>query len=166
QVQNGGGFGGKEDITVQGHASLFAYLLKKPVRVHLTRDESLIMHPKRHPVHMEISLACDRNGKFTAVRLHAVGDTGAYASVGTKVMERVVGTPQAVMQYPRWISVPSPFIQTIFRQEPCAASACPRWYSPWRAAWMNYAAWEASTAGNCALTMLWMRVVRRRQDRC
>jgi len=91
QVQNGGGFGGKEDITVQGHASLFAYLLKKPVRVHLTRDESLIMHPKRHPVYMEISLACDRNGKFTAVRLHAVGDTGAYASVGTKVMERVVG---------------------------------------------------------------------------
>ncbi len=91
QVQNGGGFGGKEDITVQGHASLFAYLLKKPVRVHLIRDESLIMHPKRHPVHMEISLACNRNGKFTAVRLHAVGDTGAYASVGTKVMERVVG---------------------------------------------------------------------------
>jgi CO/xanthine dehydrogenase Mo-binding subunit len=91
QVQNGGGFGGKEDITVQGHASLFAYLLKKPVKVHLTRDESIIMHPKRHPVWMEISLACDSAGKFTALKLNAVGDTGAYASVGTKVMERVVG---------------------------------------------------------------------------
>jgi len=91
QVQNGGGFGGKEDITVQGHAALFAYLLKMPVRVHLTRDESIIMHPKRHPVWMDISMACDKNGKFTAVRLNAVGDTGAYASVGTKVMERVVG---------------------------------------------------------------------------
>jgi aldehyde oxidoreductase len=91
QVENGGGFGGKEDITVQGHASLFAYLLKKPVKVHLTRDESIIMHPKRHPVWMEISLACDSTGKFTALKLNAVGDTGAYASVGTKVMERVVG---------------------------------------------------------------------------
>ncbi|MCK7520848.1 MAG: molybdopterin-dependent oxidoreductase [Ignavibacteriales bacterium] len=91
QVQNGGGFGGKEDLTVQGHASLFAYLLKKPVRVHLNRDESIIMHPKRHPVWMDISLACDKNGKFTALKLKARGDTGAYASVGTKVMERVVG---------------------------------------------------------------------------
>ena len=91
QVQNGGGFGGKEDITVQGHASLFACMLKQPVKVHLNRDESIIMHPKRHPVWMEISLACDSNGKFTALRLNAVGDTGAYASVGTKVMERVVG---------------------------------------------------------------------------
>jgi len=91
QVENGGGFGGKEDITVQGHASLFAYLVRKPVKVHLTRDESIIMHPKRHPVSMEISLACDSKGKFTALKLNAVGDTGAYASVGTKVMERVVG---------------------------------------------------------------------------
>ncbi|MDZ7635130.1 MAG: molybdopterin cofactor-binding domain-containing protein [Bacteroidales bacterium] len=91
QVQNGGGFGGKEDITVQGHASLFAWHLKRPVKVHLNRDESITMHPKRHPVWMEISLACDRNGKFTALRLNALGDTGAYASVGTKVMERVVG---------------------------------------------------------------------------
>ena len=91
QVQTGGGFGGKEDITVQGHASLFAWLLKQPVKVHLNRDESIIMHPKRHPIFMDISLACDKNGKFTAVRLNAMGDTGAYASVGTKVMERVVG---------------------------------------------------------------------------
>jgi len=91
QVQNGGGFGGKEDLTVQGHVSLYAYLLKKPVKLHLNRDESIIMHPKRHPVWMDISLACDKNGKFTAVKLNSVGDTGAYASVGTKVMERVVG---------------------------------------------------------------------------
>jgi selenium-dependent xanthine dehydrogenase len=91
QIQNGGGFGGKEDITVQGHVSLFAFLLNRPVRLHLNRDESIIMHPKRHPVWMDIRLSCDKNGKFTALRLNAVGDTGAYASVGTKVMERVVG---------------------------------------------------------------------------
>ena len=91
QVQNGGGFGGKEDITVQGHASLFAWHLKRPVRVHLSRDESILMHPKRHPVWMEISLGCDSRGMLTVLKLNAVGDTGAYASVGTKVMERVVG---------------------------------------------------------------------------
>ncbi|MDA3866086.1 MAG: selenium-dependent xanthine dehydrogenase [Salinivirgaceae bacterium] len=91
QVQNGGGFGGKEDLTVQGHVSLYAYLLQKTVKLHLTREESLMMHPKRHPVWMDIKLACDKNGNFTAVRLDAIGDTGAYASVGTKVMERVVG---------------------------------------------------------------------------
>lgn len=91
QVQNGGGFGGKEDLTVQGHASLYAYLLQQPVRVHLNRNESIIMHPKRHPVLIDIKLACDRKGKLTAIRMSAIGDTGAYASVGTKVMERVVG---------------------------------------------------------------------------
>jgi len=91
QVSNGGGFGGKEDLTVQGHAALCSFLLQKPVKVHLTREESIRMHPKRHPVRMEMELACNENGKFTALSLKAYGDTGAYASVGTKVMERVVG---------------------------------------------------------------------------
>lgn len=91
QVQNGGGFGGKEDLTVQPHAALAAWLLKKPVKLHLSREESIRMHPKRHPVWMKIELACDTAGQLTAIRLNARGDTGAYASVGTKVMERVVG---------------------------------------------------------------------------
>ena len=90
-VPNGGGFGGKEDMTVQGHAVLFAFLLKKPVKVALTREESIIMHPKRHPVYMDIQLGCDEKGKLSVLKLRAVGDTGAYASVGTKVMERVAG---------------------------------------------------------------------------
>lgn len=90
-VPNGGGFGGKEDMTVQGHVSLFAYLSKKPVKLCLSRDESIIMHPKRHPVFMEMKLSCDKNGMLKALKLRAVGDTGAYASVGTKVMERVAG---------------------------------------------------------------------------
>jgi len=91
QVQNGGGFGGKEDNSVQGHTGLFSWLLKKPVKVKLNRSESIRMHPKRHPVWMDMRLACDKNGKLTAISLKALGDTGAYASVGTKVMERVVG---------------------------------------------------------------------------
>ncbi|MFH0895918.1 MAG: selenium-dependent xanthine dehydrogenase [Bacteroidota bacterium] len=90
-VPCGGGFGGREDMTVQGHAALCAFLLKKPVQVSLTRDESIIMHPKRHPVFMDIAVGCDKNGILTALKMRAVGDSGAYASVGTKVMERVAG---------------------------------------------------------------------------
>ncbi|MBI9039080.1 MAG: selenium-dependent xanthine dehydrogenase [Bacteroidales bacterium] len=90
-VPNGGGFGGKEDLTVQGHAALFSYNLKSCVKLSLTREESIRMHPKRHPVYMDMTLACDKKGKLTALKLWAVGDTGAYASVGTKVLERVAG---------------------------------------------------------------------------
>jgi len=91
QVPCGGGFGGREDMTVQGHVSLFAFLLKQPVKLHLTREESIRMHPKRHPVWIDISLGCDAQGMLTTLKLLAIGDTGAYASVGTKVMERVAG---------------------------------------------------------------------------
>jgi len=90
-LSNGGGFGGKEDLSVQGFAAWFAHALQLPVKVRLTRQESIRMHPKRHPVFMDMELAADKTGKLTALRLRAVGDTGAYASVGEKVMERVAG---------------------------------------------------------------------------
>jgi len=99
-VSTGGGFGGKEDMTVQGHASLFAWLLKKPVKLVLSRDESIRMHPKRHPVFMKIEVGCDKNGIFTGLKLYAVGDSGAYASVGTKVMERVAGHASGAYHFP------------------------------------------------------------------
>lgn len=90
-VPNGGGFGGKEDLSIQGHVALFAYLMHKPVKLTLTREESIRLHPKRHPVFMEMEIGADEKGKLTALKLRAVGDTGAYASVGTKVLERVAG---------------------------------------------------------------------------
>ncbi|HMN27641.1 MAG TPA: molybdopterin-dependent oxidoreductase, partial [Caldilineaceae bacterium] len=90
-VPNGGGFGGKEDLSVQGHAALFAYHLRVPVKVTLTRAESINMHPKRHPLIMDYTLGCDRHGKLTALRARIVGDSGAYASVGMKVLERAAG---------------------------------------------------------------------------
>ena len=99
-VPTGGGFGGKEDMTVQGHAALFGWYLKKPVKVVLSRGESFRMHPKRHPVFMDITMGCDANGRLTAVKLHAVGDSGAYASVGTKVMERVAGHATGAYHFP------------------------------------------------------------------
>ncbi len=87
----GGGFGGKEDLTVQGHACLMARLLGQPVKVRLTRPESIRMHPKRHPVTLEYEVGCDRQGKLTALFARIIGDTGAYASVGGKVIERTAG---------------------------------------------------------------------------
>lgn len=90
-VPSGGGFGGKEDLTVQGHVALFAHLLQKPVKLHLSRADSLRMHPKRHPVYMDMQLTANKEGKLTGIQLYAVGDTGAYASVGDKVLERVAG---------------------------------------------------------------------------
>jgi aldehyde oxidoreductase len=90
-VPNGGGFGGKEDLSIQGQTALFAFLLKRPVKITLTREESIRLHPKRHPIFMDMELGADENGKLTALKLRAVGDTGAYASVGSKVLERVAG---------------------------------------------------------------------------
>jgi len=90
-VPNGGGFGGKEDLSVQGHAALFSFNLKKPVKVTLNRDESILMHPKRHPMRMKYTLGCNKDGKLTVLKADILGDTGAYASVGMKVLERAAG---------------------------------------------------------------------------
>jgi selenium-dependent xanthine dehydrogenase len=90
-VPNGGGFGGKEDLSIQGQTALFAYLLQKPVKVELTREESIRLHPKKHPIFLDYRLGCDEKGKLTALKARIVGDTGAYASVGAKVLERALG---------------------------------------------------------------------------
>lgn len=90
-VSNGGAFGGKEDMSNQGHTALAAWLLQKPVKCTLSREESLLMHAKRHPIHMEYTVGCDENGKLTAVHARMIGDSGAYASVGMKVLERAAG---------------------------------------------------------------------------
>ena len=84
----GGGFGGKEDVTVQHHAALVAYLTKRPVKVKLTRAESILIHPKRHPMEMEFSIGCDENGIIQGVAAEVIADTGAYASLGGPVLER------------------------------------------------------------------------------
>ena len=99
-VPNGGGFGGKEDLSVQGHAALAAHLLQEPVKVCLTRDESIRMSPKRHPIWMDYTVGCDAQGKFTFVKVKFVGDTGAYASVGMKVLERSAGHATGAYHFP------------------------------------------------------------------
>ena len=84
----GGGFGGKEDMTVQHHAALLAYVFKKPVQVTLTRQESINYSVKRHPMTIEMTTACDENGILTAMKAKIIADTGAYASLGGPVLQR------------------------------------------------------------------------------
>jgi aldehyde oxidoreductase len=90
-VSNGGAFGGKEDLSNQGHAALASFWLNRPVKITSTREQSLLMHAKRHPIRMEYEAGCDANGKLTALRARMVGDSGPYASVGMKVLERAAG---------------------------------------------------------------------------
>ncbi|WP_319241704.1 selenium-dependent xanthine dehydrogenase [uncultured Propionivibrio sp.] len=90
-VPNGGAFGGKEDMTVQAQTALLARLIGRPVRIELTREESVRMHPKRHPMTMDYTVGCDAEGRLTAARVYVLGDSGAYASVGGKVLERAGG---------------------------------------------------------------------------
>lgn len=84
----GGGFGGKEDMSVQHHAALAAWILKQPVKVKLSRQESLTVHPKRHPMEMKLTTACDEQGRITAMRAIIDANTGAYASLGGPVLQR------------------------------------------------------------------------------
>ncbi len=84
----GGGFGGKEDMSVQHLAALAAWTLKVPVKVKLTRQESLTVHPKRHPMEIELTTACDEHGRITAMKALILANTGAYASLGGPVLQR------------------------------------------------------------------------------
>ena len=91
KVQNGlvgGGFGGKEDMSVQHHAALITYCTGKPVKVKLSRAESLLIHPKRHHFEMDFTMGCDENGKILGVKAKCASDTGAFASLGGPVLER------------------------------------------------------------------------------
>ncbi len=84
----GGGFGGKEDIAGQIHVALLARATGRPVKMLYERHESLIFHPKRHATIIRIKLGAKRDGALTAVQTELYGDTGAYASLGDKVMTR------------------------------------------------------------------------------
>jgi len=90
-VSNGGAFGGKEDMSNQGQTALAAWLMQRPVKTTFSREESFLVHTKRHPIRMEYEAGCDADGKLVGLRVRMVGDSGPYASVGMKVLERAAG---------------------------------------------------------------------------
>ncbi|MFA9565096.1 MAG: molybdopterin cofactor-binding domain-containing protein, partial [Acidimicrobiales bacterium] len=90
-VSNGGAFGGKEDMSNQGQAALAAWLLKRPVKITFSREESFLVHTKRHPIRLEYRAGCDADGRLLGLHVRMLGDSGPYASVGMKVLERAAG---------------------------------------------------------------------------
>lgn len=84
----GGGFGGKEDMSVQHQAALCAYLTKRPVKVSFSRQESINYHPKRHAMEIYCKIGCDENGILQGMKARLTSDTGGYASLGGPVLQR------------------------------------------------------------------------------
>ncbi len=99
-LSSGGAFGAKEDLNVQGHAALLAQHTGRPVKLTLSRAESMRFHVKRHPLTMTYTAGCDEQGRLLCLRARIVGDTGAYASVGDKVLERATGHAAGTYQFP------------------------------------------------------------------
>ena len=84
----GGGFGGKEDVMGQIHVAMLANVTQRPVKLLFDRHESLLVHPKRHATQIRVKLGAKKNGSLVAMETELYGDTGAYASLGEKVMTR------------------------------------------------------------------------------
>ncbi|MDK2971939.1 MAG: aldehyde oxidoreductase [Candidatus Sumerlaeota bacterium] len=117
-VSNGGAFGGKEDMSVQGQTALCAALCGFPVKCTLTREQSMRVHPKRHPIKMHMRVGCDATGRLTALWARMIGDKGAYASVGAKVLERAAGHATGPYKFPV-VDIESKAVYT--NNPPCGA---------------------------------------------
>ena len=87
-IPAGGAFGGKEDVAGQVLAALAAYLVRRPVKILFSREESLRVHHKRHAEKMHYKMGVTRDGKLVAAEIRILGDTGAYASTGEAVLLR------------------------------------------------------------------------------
>jgi len=88
QSGTGGAFGGRLDITVQCLLAVAAFHLKRPVRIVYSREEVFQVISKRHPLKIRYKSGAKKDGKLTAVEIHILGDTGAYASYGATVAIR------------------------------------------------------------------------------
>jgi CO/xanthine dehydrogenase Mo-binding subunit len=93
----GGGFGGKEDITVESYLALLAWKTRRPVKLTYTRKESLLVHSKRHPYYMYYKTGASREGKILAVQAKLVSDAGSYAALSPWVL--LYSTVDAVGPY-------------------------------------------------------------------
>jgi len=117
-MPNGGAFGGKEDMSIQAQTALLAQVTGRPLSLVLSREESIRIHPKRHPIKMHYRVGCDTEGHLTAVWARMIGDSGAYASVGGKVLERAAGHACGPYKVPH-VDVESKAVYT--NNPPCGA---------------------------------------------
>lgn len=82
----GGGFGGKEDMTVEPYIALLVWRTRRPVRMIWSRQESILASTKRHPFTMHYRTAATKDGKILAVDADIVGDAGAYPCLSARVL--------------------------------------------------------------------------------
>ncbi|MBI2203322.1 MAG: xanthine dehydrogenase family protein [Candidatus Rokubacteria bacterium] len=82
----GGGFGGKEDVTVEVYLGLLAWKTRRPVKMVWTRQESLLSRAKRHPYRLRYRTGASRSGEIVAQQVEIVGDSGAYAYLSALVL--------------------------------------------------------------------------------
>ncbi|HUA20423.1 MAG TPA: molybdopterin cofactor-binding domain-containing protein [Bryobacteraceae bacterium] len=85
---SGGAFGAKEELSIQAQTALASFLLQRPVKTVLTREQSTQLHPKRHPMTLEYKVGADAEGHLLALKVRIVGDTGGYAGTGGKCLLR------------------------------------------------------------------------------
>lgn len=86
----GGGFGGKDEITIQIHLALLTLKTGRPVKIVLSREESIVAGWKRHPMIIKIKTGADCEGRLLANQVTIYADTGAYASLGGSVLNVAV----------------------------------------------------------------------------
>ena len=132
-VSNGGAFGGKEDMSNQGQTALAAWLLQRPVKCTLSREESLFIHPKRHPIRMEYWAGCDAEGMLTGLKARMIGDSGPVRlgrHEGPRARRRPRLWPLPAVRRSTWRR--SPCGPTTPSAVPSAALAPTRRSSPWK----------------------------------
>ncbi|MDI6860666.1 MAG: molybdopterin-dependent oxidoreductase [Caldisericia bacterium] len=86
----GGGFGGKDEITTQIHLALLAYHTKRPVKMEISREESIVFSWKRHPMILRYKTGVKKDGTLVANEVYIYADTGAYASLGGPVVNLAI----------------------------------------------------------------------------
>jgi CO/xanthine dehydrogenase Mo-binding subunit len=98
---SGGAFGGKDELTVQHHLALLAlHTAGRPVKIHLSREESMVAGIKRHPFIVQMKTAAAADGTLLAQQAFIVADTGAYASLGGPVLNLAVEHVGGVYRVP------------------------------------------------------------------
>ena len=134
----GGGFGGKEDVTVECLLGLLVWKTRRPVQLVFSREESFIGHGKRHPYVIRYRTGATRQGELTAIAAELISDSGAYAALSPWVLlySLVTATgPYRVPNVARGRRGPS--TRTIRSPAPTAPSAPSRPASPTRGRWMR-----------------------------
>jgi xanthine dehydrogenase molybdenum-binding subunit len=97
---SGGAFGAKEELSIQGQTAVASYLLKRPVKTVLTREQSTQHHVKRHAMTIELTVGADAEGHLLALRSRILSDAGGYHTTSAKCSLRAACHSGGVYRIP------------------------------------------------------------------